>query len=129
MLRTDDRARPTNTNPSNTLGGSKLEMLDQIASNKGSGASEAGLAVHSNSAGTLLAQIEKCLDDAVAWRAAVDEEQVDVLEAGVDEPLGVVDLLVEAHDAFDVVLAEVARICFGRVQWVAVLDLALGVRP
>ena len=104
-------------------------MLNQIAGDKSSSASETGLAVNSNGAGTLLAQIEKCFDDAVAWRAAVDEEQVDVLEAGVNEPLGVVDLLVEAHDAFDVVLTEVTRICFGCVQRVAVLDFALGVRP
>lgn len=129
MLRTDDRTRPTNTNPGNTLSGSKLEMLDQIAGDKSSGASETGLTVHSNGARTLFAEIEKRLDDAVAWRATVDKEQVDVLEAGVNKPLGVVDLFVEAHDAFDVVLAEVARICFGCVQRVAVLDFALGVRP
>lgn len=57
--------------------------------------------------------------DGVAWRAAVQEEQVVVTEAGVREALGVVDLLVQPDNSGHVVLSEVREVGFGRMQRVA----------
>lgn len=54
--------------------------------------------------------------DAVARRAAVQEEQVVVVEAGVREALRVVDLLVQPDDGRHVVLSEVGKVRLRRVQ-------------
>ena len=76
-----------------------------------------------------LDELEELAHDGLGGHRAVDEEQVVVLEAGVLEAARVVNLLVEAHDAADAVLAEVREVRLGRVQRVAVLDLTLRVRP
>lgn len=128
LLRTDDGAGPAHAQPGDALGGRELVVLHEIAGDERAGATETRFAVHGHGARTRLAYLEELLDDEVARRTAVDEEEIVVLEAGVHEPLGVVDLLVEAYDALDVVLAKVARVGLGRVQRVAVLDLALRVR-
>ena len=128
LLRSDDRSRPTYPEPSDDLGGRHAIVFHNVAGDQGAGASEAGLAVDGESAVALLRQVDEALDNALTGRAAVDEEHVLVLEAGLGETLGVVDLLVEAHDAAHVVLAKVGHVCLGRVQRVAVLDLAFGVR-
>ncbi len=102
-------------------------MLHDIAGDEGARSAQARLAVDRQSAVTGLGHVQEALDDLVAGRAAVDEEEVDVLEGGVREALGVVDLFVEADDALDVVFAEVGEVGLGRVQRVAVLDLGFGV--
>ena len=56
--------------------------------------------------------LEKALQDAVTGHGAVDEEHVVVVEAGVGEAPGVVDLLVETDDGRDAVFAEVREVCF-----------------
>ncbi len=78
------------------------------------------LAVHSDGAFRALSNVEEALEDGVAGAAAVDEEQVVVCEAGVGESPRVVDLLVEAHHARHVVLAEVREVRLRgmqRVTW------------
>ena len=66
-----------------------------------------------------LCDLEKSLQDAVARRTAVDEEHVDVVEAGIDETPRVIDLLVQSYDRRHVALAEVWEVGLGRVQGVA----------
>ena len=80
-------------------------------------------------AGLFLTDVEEGFENGVGRRGAVDEEEVLVVKAGVGEPLAVVDLLVEPHDAGDVVQPEVGEVGLGRVERVPVLDLGLGVRP
>ena len=104
-------------------------MLHDIAGDQSARATQARLAVNGQCAITLLGYVDEFAYDGVAWRAAVRKEEVTVLETGIDKALGVVDLLVEADNAFHVVLAEVGQVGFGRVQRVAVFDFAFGVRP
>lgn len=66
-----------------------------------------------------LADVQEAPRDDVAGRAAVQEEEVAVVEAGVDEALGVVDLLVQTDDGGHVVLPEVREVGLGRVEGVA----------
>lgn len=70
-----------------------------------------------------LADVQEAAGDDVAWRAAVYEEQVVVVEAGIREALGVIDLLVEPHHRGNVVFPEVGEVrLWGmeRVAWVGV---------
>lgn len=63
-----------------------------------------------------LTDVEKAMCDAVAGRAAIQEEQVVVMEAGVREALRVVDLLVQPNNSGHVVLSEVRKVRFRRMQ-------------
>lgn len=63
--------------------------------------------------------VQKALCDDVTGRAAVQEEEVVVMEAGVCEPLGLVDLLVEPNHSANVVFPEVGEVGFRRMQRVA----------
>lgn len=63
-----------------------------------------------------LADVQEAACDDVTGRAAIQEEEVVVVEAGVGEALGVVDLLVQADDGRHVVLPEVREIRLGCVQ-------------
>lgn len=56
--------------------------------------------------------------DGVARRAAVQEEQVVVAEAGVREALRVVDLLVQPDDSRHAVLPEVGEVGLRSMQGV-----------
>ena len=49
-----------------------------------------------------------------------------MLKAGIGESLAVVDLLVQPHNASDVVQSEVGEVGFWRVERVSILDLAVG---
>lgn len=66
-----------------------------------------------------LADVQKASGDDVAGCAAVHEEQVAMVEAGVCEALGVIDLLIEADDGGDIVLAKVGEISLRGVKRVA----------
>lgn len=65
------------------------------------------LAVDSHSTMCALADTQETVHDPITGGAAVHEEQVEVVKASICEALGVIDLLVEADDGGDVVLAEV----------------------
>jgi hypothetical protein len=119
LLGSDDRAGPANSEPGDDFGSRKLVMFHDVASDEGTGASEASLAVHSHSARTLFGQVEKLFDYRVTGRAAVHVEEVVVLEARFHKSSRVVDFFVETNDASDVVLAEVGDVGFWCVQWVA----------
>ena len=51
-----------------------------------------------------------------------------MLETGVGEPLAIVDLLVQPHNASDVVKPEIGEVRFWRVERVSILNLAVGMR-
>ena len=67
----------------------------------------------------VLTDVEELPDDGVGGRAAVHEEQVVVLEAGVGEAPGVVHFLVEPYDSGNVVLPEVREVGLRGVQRVS----------
>lgn len=73
-------------------------------------------AVDGNGSCGVLTDVQEAANDDVAGRAAVHEEEVVVLEAGVGEAPGVVNLLVQTDDARHVVLPEVREVCLGGVQ-------------
>lgn len=73
-------------------------------------------AVDGHGALRALADVQEAARDQVAGRAAVQEEEVVVVEAGVAEALGVVDLLVEADDGRHVVFPEVGEVRLGGVE-------------
>lgn len=77
------------------------------------------LAVNSNSTISALADMQEAARDDITGRAAVHKEQVVMVEAGVRKALGVVDLLIEADDGGDIVLAKVGEISLGGVERVA----------
>ena len=118
LLRSDHRAGATDAQPCDTLGGGELVVLHQIAADECAGAAETRLAVHCNGAVALLRQVEEFFHQMIAGRAAVNEEQIVMLEAGLGEPLGIVDLLVQPDDTLDVVLSKIGKIglrCMQRV--------------
>lgn len=77
------------------------------------------LAVDSDGTIRALTDMQESACDDVTGCAAIHEEQVIVVEAGICEALGVVDLLVEADDGGDVVLAEVWEVGLGGMEWIA----------
>ena len=75
-----------------------------------SSSSKTRLAVNSHSTRGGFADFKESLQNRVRRSRAIDEEEVLVLEAGVGEPLAIVDLLVQPHDAGDVVQPEVGEV-------------------
>ncbi len=69
--------------------------------------------MHGHGSKRALADVQEAAGDDVAGRAAVHKEQVVMVETGICEALGVVDLLVEAYYGGDVVLAEIWEISLG----------------
>ena len=59
-----------------------------------------------------LADVKEPLQDGVGGCRAVDEEEILVLEAGVGESLAIVDLLVQPHNASDIVKPEIGEVGF-----------------
>ena len=51
-----------------------------------------------------------------------------MLEAGVGEPLAIVDLLVQPHDASDIVQPEIREVGFWGVERISILNLAVWMR-
>lgn len=62
-----------------------------------------------------LTDVQEAARDDVTGCAAVQEEEVVVLEAGVGEAFGVVDLLVQTDDGGHVVFPEVRKVRLGGV--------------
>ena len=52
-----------------------------------------------------------------------------MLEAGVGEPLAIVDLLVQPHNASDIVQPEIREVGFWGVERISILNLAVGMWP
>lgn len=77
------------------------------------------LAVDSHSTVSALTDMQEATRDDVAGCAAIHEEKVVMVEAGVREALGIVDLLIEADDSGDIVLAKIGEISLGGVERVA----------
>lgn len=64
----------------------------------------------------VLADVQEPSHDVVAGCAAVDEEEVVVLEAGVCEALRLVDLFVQPHNCSHVMLFEIRKVGLGGVK-------------
>ena len=64
----------------------------------------------------VLADIQEPSHDVVAGCAAIDEEEVVVLEARIGEALRLVNLLVQPHDCSHVMLFEIRKVGFGGVK-------------
>lgn len=77
------------------------------------------LAVDSDGTIRALTDMQEAAHDYITGCAAIHEEQVIVVEAGICEALGVVDLLVEADDSGDVVLAEVWEVSLRGMERIA----------
>lgn len=60
--------------------------------------------------------VQEAACDDVTGRAAVQEEEVVVVEASVREAFGIVDLLVEADDRRHIVFPEVGEVGLGGVE-------------
>ena len=73
-------------------------------------------AVDCDGAWRRLADAEEVFHDEVAGGAAIDKEEVHVLEAASDEARLVIDLLVQANDCRDVTHFEVLKVRLRRVQ-------------
>eukprot|EP00962_Isochrysis_galbana_P013031 scaffold3723_cov112-Isochrysis_galbana.AAC.3 len=90
-------------------------MLHQVERDERPSTTQPRLAVHRKPALLRLCNLHEPLDDGIGRVAAVGEVEVVVVEAGLEELLAVVHLVVEAHDARDVQLVEVLEIGLGRV--------------
>eukprot|EP00322_Chrysochromulina_rotalis_P028754 CAMPEP_0115846842 /NCGR_PEP_ID=MMETSP0287-20121206/10070_1 /TAXON_ID=412157 /ORGANISM="Chrysochromulina rotalis, Strain UIO044" /LENGTH=326 /DNA_ID=CAMNT_0003300647 /DNA_START=998 /DNA_END=1979 /DNA_ORIENTATION=- len=97
------------------LGGGHEKVLHQVERDERPRAAEAGLAVNCERAGFGLGDLEEALEDLLRWVATVRKVQVVVVEVCICELLAIINLVVEAHDASDVVLAKVLEVGLGRV--------------
>lgn len=96
---------------------------------KRSSPTKACLAVNGNGTRCGLADVKEPPQDRLRGCRAVYEEEVLVLEACVGESLAIVDLLVQPHNASDIVKPEIGEVGFWGVERVSVLDLAVGMWP
>lgn len=64
----------------------------------------------------VLTDIQEPPHDVVAGSAAVDEEEVIVLEARICEAFCLIDLFVQPHDRRHVMLFEIGKVGFGGVK-------------
>ena len=78
--------------------------------------------MYSNGSFGILGNLDEPLQYLITRGAAITEEQVIVVEAGILEPPRIVDLLVKAHDACDVVLAEVGEVGFRGMEGVTYVE-------
>lgn len=124
LLRSNDGARPANSDPSNDFGMCEPVVFHDIAGYQRPCSPQTSFAVHGDGPFRVLADVQEPSHDVLAGGAAVDEEQVVVLEAGVREALRLVDLLVQPHHGAHVVLFEVREVGFRRVQRVPIFNLA-----
>lgn len=72
----------------------------------------------------VLADVQEPSHDVVAGCAAVDEEEVVVLEAGVCEALRLVDLFVQPHNCSHVMLFEIRKVGLGGVKRITIFNFA-----
>ena len=72
--------------------------------------------MHSDRALGILANVEELADDFQGRNSAVNEEQVVMIEAGIEEPARVVNLLVQTDDRRDAVLPEVGKVSLRRME-------------
>lgn len=72
----------------------------------------------SHSSLCILTDVQESTNDDVIGRAAIYEEEVVVVEAGVGESPAIIDLFVQADDGGHIVLPEVWEVSLRSVQWV-----------
>ena len=93
LLWAQDASWPTNSDPADERGRGEGKMLHTVESYEAASTAEACLAVDGHASFVLLGLVEELFDDFRLGSGAVCEEQLDVLEALLDEALGVSGLL------------------------------------
>jgi hypothetical protein len=128
LLKAYDRAGSTDPYPGNGLCGRKLIVFHNPTGNQCPGSTQTRLTMYGNGSVSIFTDFEKLSHNGIAWSTSVDEEEVPVIEAIVDESVGVVKLFIESYNCCHIMFAKVSEVRFGRMQCIAVLDHRLGVR-
>ena len=79
--------------------------------------------MHCNAPFASLGQVQKALQYGITRCTAISEEQIMVFKASICKPSAVVDLLVEAYNAGDIVLPKVREIGFWCMERVTCEDI------
>lgn len=99
-------------------------MFHDITGYQSPGSSQTSFAVDRDRPFRVLTDVQEPSHDVVAGGAAVYEEQVIVLKAGICEALRLVDLFVQSHDCGHVVLFEIRKVGFRGVERVTIFNFA-----
>lgn len=126
MLGSYNRAGPADSDPSNYLCMCKPVVFHDITGYQGPRSSKTSFAMDGDRPLGVLADIQEPPHDVVAGSAAVDEEEVIVLEACIREALRLVDLFVQPHDRRHVMLFEIRKVGFGGVKRITIFNFAFG---
>ena len=97
-MRAENGAGTSNTYPTYEGGGREPKMLHAIESNEGSRTTETRLAMDSDAALFCLSSLEELLHDVVWWGRSIQEIEINVLDAGLDEFLFLVLGLIQTHN-------------------------------
>lgn len=124
LLGSYDRAGPAYSDPSNDFRVCEPVMLHDITGYQRPCSSKTSFAVNCNGPFCVLTDVEKPADDAVTGGAAIDEEEVIMLEARVGEALCFIDLLVQPHHGRHVVLLEIWKVGFRGMKRVTIFNFA-----
>lgn len=128
LLGSDDGAWSANSDPSNDFSMCKPVVFHDITGYQCPSSSQTSFAVDRDGPLRVLTDVEEPPHDVVAGGAAIYEKQVVVLEAGVGKAFRLVNLLVQSHDRSHVVLFEIRKIGFGRVERVTIFNFAFRMR-
>mmetsp|Transcript_52037 Transcript_52037/g.134204 ORF Transcript_52037/g.134204 Transcript_52037/m.134204 type:complete len:299 (+) Transcript_52037:147-1043(+) len=120
LLAPEDAARPADPAPPNKGPGWEVVVLHCVHCNEGASPSEARLAVNGYRAWLLLDYLEEPGANIPGWAASINEVQVAVLDALLDEEVAIVLLAVQADDEANAQLLEDAGAVFRRERREAV---------
>lgn len=102
----------------------KPVVFHDITGNQRPCSSKTSFAVDSDRPVRVLTDVQEPAHDVVAGRAAVYEEEVIVLKAGIYEALGLVNLFVQSHNCSHVMLFEIRKVGFRGVKRIAIFNFA-----
>ncbi len=101
LLGSQDRARPTDTNPACEIRSGNAIVLHTVEGNETASAAEARLAVNSHATDGAFGNIEEFLDDLLRRSRAIQEVEIEVLDASLEEAVAIVLFLIESDDSGD----------------------------
>lgn len=128
LLGSDDGAWSANSDPSNDFSVCEPVVFHDVTGYQCPCSSQTSFAVDRDGPFRVLTDVQEPPHDVVTGGAAVYEEQVVVLKAGVREALRLVNLFVQSHDCSHVVLFEIGKVGFGGVERVAIFNFAFRMR-